>query len=179
MSAIKSVVKYLANRFLTKEDLLPDLLAQQSDVERATSAITFFKKEAPLLTPGTKEYVAAISVAQDLLLSHYRAGSFLQLCRSQTRKNSQPEYYAIATMGQIIAAHNAEPTTAAASTSHLVSGGEAGVLLAQLALPLADAKAEGNFIKRRSIVRKAIVAALPGLTSDRAAALTELALHIG
>lgn len=180
MSVIKTVVKYLANRFLTKEDLLPGLLAQQTVGENADMAIGFFKKEAPLLSPGSKEYTGALAAATDLLLTHYRAGSFLQLCRSQVRRNSAPEYYAIAAMGKIIADHNAEPTTAAnQDAAQLVSGGEAGQLLTSIALALTEARTEGNFIKRRSIVRKAIIAQLPCLNSDRAAQLTELALHVG
>lgn len=173
MSAIKSVVKFFADRFLTKEDLLPDLLAQQDFAERADSAIGFFKKEAGLLTPGSRSYDAAVLAATDLLLTHYRAGSFAQLCRSQVRKNAQPDYYAIATIGQIIDAHNKD----VGIVNHTV-GGEAGALLTQINDALVEAKAETNFIKRRSIVRKAIIAWLPGISSDRAAQLVELSLYV-
>lgn len=178
MSLIKTAVKFLVKRFLTKEDLLPDLLAQQTLGENADLAISFFKKEAPLLSPGSRGYNAVVEAATALLLTHYRAGSFLQLCRSQVRKNSSPEYYAVAAMGKIISDHNVD-TDAGPATAGVVSGGEAGQLLASIATALAEAKSEGNFIKRRSIVRKAIVSQLPGLSSDRAAQLTELALHVG
>ena len=173
MSVIKSAVKFLADRFLTKEDLLPGLLAQQDVAERADSAVTFFKKEAALLTVGSRSYNAAITAAEDLLITHYRASSFNQLCRSQVRKTAKPEYYAIAVIGQIVDAHNKD-----AGILSEVVGGEAGALLTAIKDALVEAKAETNFIKRRSIVRKAIVAWLPGVTSDRAAQLTELTLAV-
>jgi hypothetical protein len=175
MSAIKSVVKFLADRFLTKDDLLPDLLAQQDITERANSAIGFFKREAALLVPGGKVYADAVKAAEDLLVTHYRASSFVQLCRSQVRKNAKPEYYTIATIGQIIEAHKADHREDDVAP---VVGGEAAALLATINDALGAAKSETNFIKRRSIVRKAIVATLPGISSDRAAALTELTLLV-
>lgn len=175
MSAIKSVVKFLADRFLTKEDLLPGLLAQQNVGENADMAISFFKKDAPLLTPGSKLYADAVKAAEDLLVTSYRASSFIQLCRSQVRKTAKPEYYAIATIGQIIEAHKAENREVDVTP---VVGGEASALLSSINEALIAAKTETNFIKRRSIVRRAIIAQLPGISSDRSAQLTELALFV-
>lgn len=175
MSAIKSVVKFLADRFLTKEDLLPGLLAQQNPAERANSAISFYKREAALLQQGSKAYNDAVKAAEDLLVTHYRASSFVQLCRSQVRKTAKPEYYAIATIGQIIEAHKAENREVDVTP---VVGGEASALLSSINDALIAAKAETNFIKRRSIVRRAILAQLPGISSDRSAQLTELALFV-
>lgn len=180
MSAIKTVVKYLADKFLTKEDLLPGLLALQTKEDRAAEAISFFRKEAPNLIPGTHEYETAVYAAEDLLLSHFKVGSFVDLCRNQTYKFASDTYYAKATINQIIEAHfyeDALPGTVTSSTDPIT--GAATVFIANLAEALAAAKAESNYIKRRSIVRKAIVANLPGLSSDRAGQLTELALYVG
>lgn len=169
MSTIKTFVKYLADRFLTKEDLLPGLLEQQDVAERATSATSFFKKSAALLDQNSKSYKACISAAEDLLITHHRASSFSHLCRRFVRLNSHANYYTVALIGQVIEAHHAESGVTPDKT-----GGEAGMLLTTIADDLNTAKAIKNPISRNSVVRTAIKTALPGIRSDRLALLVEL-----
>ena len=174
MSAIKSVVKYLSNRFLTKEDLLPELLAKRDIIERADDAVGFFMKQAPLLPEGSRPYNNAVKAAEDLLVIHYKSTSFSHLCRSQVRRTAKPNYYTLAVIGQVIEQHVKDGNVVEEQYNN--GGGEAGRLLSTIKEALVAAAEERNPIKRRSIVRKAISVQLPGLTSDRLSLLVELTL---
>jgi hypothetical protein len=171
MSVIKTVVRALANRFLPKDELLTEALAARSKEDVAGEATLYIRRSAPLLDRTGQEYKKAVTAAEELLLSHHNASSLAQLCRSHVRKNSKPEYYFIAVIGQLIDQHNT-----ANGIGSVVPGGEAGELIAKITGALTQAKEQTNFIKRRSIIREAVKAELPGITADRAAAITELLL---
>lgn len=173
MSLIQSAVRSLANRFLPKDELLAEALAARSKEDVAGEARLYIRRSAPLLERTSKEYAQAVTAAEELLLSHYSASSFPQLCRSFVRKNAKPEYYLIAAIGQIIEAYNAERDITSS-----VSGGEAGALLANIAIEIEQAKAEKNFIKKRSILRAGVTKWLEGIDSARAAALSEMILQL-
>ena len=173
MSLIQSAVRSLANRFLPKDELLTEALAARSQSDVASEASLFFRRSAPLLDRDRSDYKLAVGAAEELLLSHYGESSFPQLCRSQVRKTAKPEYYLIAAIGQIVEAHAAEK-----GNIDPVAGGEAAALLGAIKSEISDAHAEKNFIKKRSIIRAGVTKWLEGISSARAAALTEMVLQL-
>lgn len=169
MSILKDIAKSLATRFLSATEIQE--LAPQSKTQVAVSANGYFRREAGLLDRTSKEYVDALTSAEGFILSHYKASSFIQMCRSFVRRNSKPEYYLVAAIGQIIA--EARGTI---DPSGVTSGGEAGQFVEEIRLDITAAHAETNVIKKRSILRKAIQAKLPELTGDRVEALVGMIL---
>lgn len=173
MSVIKTVVKYFATRYLTKDDL-PELLAR-TQAERTADTVAFLKRDAALLSPTDANYKATVGAAEDLLIAHNRASSWFHLCRQVVRRSTPRSYYTMAVIGQQIEAYNIDKLGVGDTYQ---AGGEAGKLLDAIQTELDAAKGIRNPISRRSIIRNAIKTQLPDLSSDSLALLVELVQNV-
>lgn len=167
MSVLKSLAKFFATRFLTQDEIQE--LAPQTDIQIANTANSYLRKTAQLLSTASREYQQVLSSAESFILNHHKASSLSQMCRSYVRRNSKPDYYIMAVIGQQLEAH-------ITSNGGYTTGGEAGQLLQSVNDDVAKALAETNVIKRRSIVRDAVKREVVGISADRAAVITELLL---
>lgn len=171
MSILKSIATSLYRFVTTEAERQANAVAELSDESRATLARTYFAKEVPLLDRGTLTYSKALTVAEDIVITHHNASSFVQMCRSVVRRNSSANYFQMVALGNLI-----RPQLEAVEGTPI--GGEAGELLQSIDSQIKAAAAERNPIKRRSILRNAINERVKGLDSNQLSFAVELVISI-
>lgn len=171
MSFLKSIATSLYRFATTDTERQADARAELTADSRGEITRAFLSKEALLADRRSTGYTKTLAAAEGLLLSHHEATTIPQLARGITRRTSSPSYFENVALSNLIS-----PFLAKGKDE--VVGTEAATLLAKITPQIKEAAAERNPIKRRSIIRKAIAAEVPGLSSDQLNFAIELVISI-
>ncbi len=174
MSTLKSIAQWFADKFLTKEDLLPGLLEQMSQQEVATFIRTKLSKEIPSgYDRYSKAYKDALAGAENMLVAHHSVDGMGHLSRVLVRETSPQSFFTRTLIDKILQEHIAEADGSTTGDNVAVQ-----LLLEKVADARKEAEAEKNYVKKRAVVRKAVTAAYPKLGTDRTGLVTELVLSL-
>ena len=171
MSFLKTIATNLYRYVTTDAERQVDARAELTAASRSEITQEFLAKEALLLDRRNAEYYKTFKVAEGLVLSHYDTSSLPQLARIVVRRTTSASFFETVALSNLISRF-------VTKSKDDVNGLEASALLSKITPQIAEAAAERNPIKRRSIVRKAIAAEVVGLTSDQLNFAVELVISI-
>lgn len=171
MNLFKDFARAIYAFATTEKERQADYLAELSAENRASIAVGYFSKDAALLERSSKEYTRALSAAEGLVLTHHRASSFNQLCRSYVRRNSGATYFQTVALGDLV-------RSVGDVNEGTHTGGEASKLLEAIRAELEAAREEKSFVKRRSLIGNALKREVPALNSDQRNLAIELIIAI-
>lgn len=170
MKLIQNIVTTLYNALVPDHERQAEAVATLTDNNRAALAISYFTKEAPILT-DKEMYNKALSAANKLVLTHNNAATFKEMCFYHVRRTASSVYFKRAALNSIIC-------SVTDSDCDLDEGCQIGRLFDAIKTDLQLAKEEKSFLKRRSIIQKAVKHELPGLNSDNLRLVVELIIDL-
>lgn len=174
MSVLKSISKYFASKFLTKDDLLPELLDQMTQQEVGTFIRAKLSKDIPAgYDRYSKGYIDALHGAQNLVLTHYGVATISDLAYAKIHEFAGYNWFARVAIDKILQQNDRDNSEAVAENGVSVTW-----LLHCIDEARKEADVENNYVKKRALIRKAVSTARPKLGTDKVGLVTELVLSL-